>query len=187
MSKDKEQKFVQGGLPYTEPQSKRSIMNTNEILNTVLSLPGATMARANKMNFVIVPTDDGYAKVSVSMALAKDTKNRKAFNAEAAIAEYKAHEAESALREAERANKPAKVNGVNPEAQARRDELDAVIGSLDSFTEYTATDIMNAITGKVAFNLTPMNVGQSAKRLVEKGVLTLGSREGDKKSYYTKA
>lgn len=162
-------------------------MNTNEILNTVLSLPGATMARANKTNFVIVPTDDGYAKVSVSMALAKDTKNHKAFNAEAAIAEYKAHEAESALREAEKANKPVKVKGGNPEAQARRDELDAVIGAMGAFTEFTATDIMNAIDGKVAFTLTPMNVGQSAKRLVEQGVLTVGTREGSKKAYYTKA
>jgi hypothetical protein len=31
-----------------------------------------------------------------------------------------------------------------------------------------------------------MAVGSSAKRLVEKGILTLVAREGDKKSYYTK-
>ena len=41
--------------------------------------------------------------------------------------------------------------------------------------------------GKVAFTLTPMNVGQSAKRLVEKGVLVVAAKENDKKSYYTKA
>jgi hypothetical protein len=45
---------------------------------------------------------------------------------------------------------------------------------------------MNAVEGKVAFTLTPMNVGQSAKRLVEKGVLTAGNREDDKKTYYSK-
>lgn len=162
-------------------------MTTNEILNTVLNIPGATMARQNKVNFVVIPTEEGYAKVSVGTALAKDTKNHKAFNAEAAIAEYKAHEAEVALREAERANKVPKVKGPNPEAQARRDELDAVIGAMPSFADCTATDIMNAIEGKVAFTLTPMNVGQSAKRLVEKGVLTVGNKDNDKKSYYTKA
>lgn len=162
-------------------------MNTNEILNKILEIPGAQMARANKTNFVVIPTDEGFAKVAVGAALAKDTKNHKAFNAEAAIAEYKAHEAEKALKAAERANKPATVKGPNPEAQARRDELDAVISAMPSFTECTATDIMNAIEGTVAFTLTPMNVGQSAKRLVEKGVLTVGIKDGDKKSYYTKA
>ena len=162
-------------------------MNTNEILNTILSIPGASMARQNKTNFVVIPTDEGFVKVAVANALAKDTKAHKAFNAEAAIAEYKAYEAEVALREAEKANKPVKVKGPNPEAQARRDELDAVISALPSFTEYTATNIMDAIAGKVAFTLTPMNVGQSAKRLVEKGILVVGTKDGDKKAYYTKA
>ncbi len=162
-------------------------MNTNEILNTILAIPGAQMARTNKTNFVVIPTDEGFIKVAVSATLSKDTKNHKAFNAEAAVAEYKAYEAEKALKAAERANKPVKVSGPNPEAQARRDELDAVIGAMPSFTDCTATDIMNAIEGKVAFTLTPMNVGQSAKRLVAKGVLTVGIKDGDKKSYYTKA
>ena len=162
-------------------------MNNVEILNTILSIPGAQMARANKTNFVVIPTDEGFVKVAVANALAKDTKNHKAFNAEAAIAEYKAYEAEVALREAEKANKPVKVKGPNPEAQARRDELDAKVAGLPSFTEYTATDILNALSGQVAENVTVMAVGSSAKRLVEKGILTVGNREGDKKSYYTKA
>jgi hypothetical protein len=162
-------------------------MNTNEILNTILSIPGAKMGRANKTNFVVVPTEDGFAKVSVISALNKDTKTHNAFNAEAAVAEYKAYEAEKALKEAEKASKPAKVKGINPEAQARRDELDAVLTAMPSFTDCTATDIMNAIEGKVAFTLTPMNVGQSAKRLVESGVFTVAVHEGDKKSYYSKA
>lgn len=162
-------------------------MNKNEILNTILSIPGATMARANKTNFVCIPSEDGYVKVSVGVALAEDTKAHKAFNFDAAVAEYKAHEAEVALREAERASRPVRVKGPNPEAQARRDELDAKIASMPAFTECTATDILNALKGQIAENVTVMAVGSSAKRLVEKGVLTVGSREGDKKSYYTKA
>jgi len=162
-------------------------MNKNEILNTILSIPGASMARQNKTNFVVIPADDGIVKVAVNTALAVDTKAHKAFNLEAAVAEYKAWEAEAALREAEKASKPVKVKGPNPEAQARRDELDSVIGALPSFTDCTATDLMNAIEGKVAFTITPMNVGQSAKRLVDKGVLSAGTKDGDKKTYYTKA
>ena len=162
-------------------------MTNVEILNTILSIPGASMARQNKTNFVVIPTDEGFVKVAVANALAKDTKAHKAFNAEAAIAEYKAYEAEVALREAEKATKPVKVKGPNPEAQARRDELDAKISALPSFTEYTATDILNALSGQVAENVTVMAVGSSAKRLVEQGVLTVGNRDGDKKSYYTKA
>jgi hypothetical protein len=162
-------------------------MTNVEILSKILEIPGAAMGRAGKSNFVVIPTDEGYVKVGVTAALAKDTKTHKAFNADAAIAEYKAYEAEIALREAEKANKPVKVKGPNPEAQARRDELDKVISGMASFTDCTATDIMNAIEGKVAFTLTPMNVGQSAKRLVESGILTVATKEGDKKAYYTKA
>ncbi len=160
-------------------------MTNVEILNTILAIPGAKMARANKTNFVVVPTEDGFAKVSVSSTLSKDTKSHKAFNAEAAVAEYKAYEAEVALRLAEKANKPAKVKGPNPEAQARRDELDAKIAGLPSFTDCTATDILNALAGQVAENVLVMQIGSSAKRLVEKGVLT--SEVKDKKTYYTKA
>ena len=160
-------------------------MNTNEILNTILAIPGAQMARQNKTNFVVIPGDEGITKVAVSGVLAKDTKAHKAFNLEAAVAEYKAYEAEVALREAEKANRPVKVKGPNPEAQARRDELDAKIAGLPSFTEYTATDILNALAGQVAENVLVMQIGSSAKRLVEKGVLT--SEVKEKKTYYTKA
>lgn len=162
-------------------------MNKNEILNTILSIPGAKMARNNKTNFVVIPADEGIVKVAVSAALMAETKNHKAFNMDAAIAEYKAWEAETALKEAERANTPVRPKGPNPEAQARRDELDAVISAMPSFTDCTATDIMKVLEGKVAFTLTPMNVGQSARRLVDKGVLTASTRESDKKSYYSKA
>ena len=161
-------------------------MTNSEILSTVLGMPGAQMCRVNKTNFVAIPTDDGYAKVSITTALAEDTKAHKAFNFDAATAEFKAWEAEAALRAAERANKPVKVKGPNPEAQARRDELDAKVGALPSFTDYTATDIMNALAGQIADNVTVMAVGSSAMRLVDKGVLTVTMDE-KKKKHYTKA
>lgn len=162
-------------------------MTINELKNMILSANGAANARANKTNFIVVPCDDGVAKVEVKTALAKDTKNHTAFNMEAAVAEYKAWEAETALREAERASKPKTVKGPNPEAQARRDALDAQVAGLPAFTEYTATDIFKALEGQLASNVTVMAVGSAAKRLVEKGVLTTSTREGDKKTYYTKA
>ena len=161
-------------------------MNKSEILSTILAIPGAVMARQNKTNFVAIEGEDGIVKVAVSAALAEDTKNHKAFNLDAAVAEYKAWEAEGALRAAERANKPVKVKGPNPEAQARRDELDAKVAALPAFTDCTATDIMNALAGQIAENVTVMAVGSSAMRLVEKGILTVTLDE-KKKKHYSKA
>lgn len=158
-------------------------MNKSEILSTILAIPGAQMARQNKTNFVAIAGEDGIVKVAVSAALAEDTKNHKAFNMDAAVAEYKAWEAESALRAAERANKPVKVKGPNPEAEARRQALDAQVAGLPSFTDYTATDILNALAGQVAENVTVMAVGSSAMRLVEQGVLTMTLDEKKKKHY----
>lgn len=160
-------------------------MTNSEILSTVLAMPGAQMCRVNKTNFVAIPTEDGYAKVAIGTALAKDTKAHKAFNFDAATAEYKAWEAETALRIAERANKPVKVKGPNPEAEARRQALDAQVAGLPAFTDYTATDILNALAGKVAENVTVMAVGSSAQRLVEQGLLTMTLDE-KKKKHYTK-
>ena len=162
-------------------------MTINELKNIITGIEGAQNARNNKTNFIVVPCEDGIAKVNVQIALAKDTKNHTAFNMEAAVAEYKAWEAETALKAAERASRPVKVKGPNPEAQARRDELDAKIAALPAFTEYTATDIRKALGNSVAENVLVMQIGSAAKRLVEKGVLVASTREGDKKSYYTKA
>lgn len=161
-------------------------MTKSEILSTILSIPGASMARQNKTNFVAIPCEDGIVKVAVGTALAEDTKAHKAFNLEAAVAEFKAWEAEGALRAAERASRPVKVKGPNPEAEARRQALDAQVASLPSFTDYTATDILNALAGQVAENVTVMAVGSSAMRLVEKGILTVTMDE-KKKKHYTKA
>ena len=162
-------------------------MTINELKNVIMSVEGAQNARNNKTNFIVVPCEDGVAKIAVQVALAKDTKNHTAFNLEAAVAEYKAWEAETALKAAERAAKPKAPKGPNPEAQARRDELDAKIAALPNFVEYTATDIRKALGTTVPDNVLVMQVGSAAKRLVEKGVLVASTREGDKKSYYTKA
>ena len=159
-------------------------MTTAEILSTILGIEGATMARANKTNFIVIPTDEGYTKVNVTKANMEGNKAHPGFNAEAAVAEFKAWEAQGALREAERANKPAKVKGPNPEAQARRDELDKAITEMPSFVEMTATDIANTV--KVSYAVNPMLVGLAAKRLIAKGILTVSTRENDKKPYYTK-
>lgn len=159
-------------------------MTKNEILSSILSIEGAALVRTNASNYVAIPTENGYVKVALTDALTKDTKNHKAFNFEAGVAEYKAWEAQTALKAAEKANRPVKVKGPNPEAQARRDALDAKIAEMPSFTNYTATDIMRNLDG-LAENVTVMAIGSSAKRLVEKGVLTM--KVMDKKSYYTKA
>ena len=160
-------------------------MNKNDVLSVILGVEGATMCRQNKTNFVAIPTEDGVVKVSIGTALAEDTKNHKAFNFEAAKADYKAWEAEGALRAAERANKPVKVKGPNPEAEARRQALDNQIAGLPTFTDYTATDILNALGNTVAENVTVMAVGSSAMRLVDKGILTMTLDE-KKKKHYTK-
>lgn len=167
-------------------------MNYSEVLSTVLAIPGAAKARQNKANFIVIPAEDGtVVKVTIGTALAKDTKTCKAFNLEAAVAEYKAWEAEKALKEAEKAAKPAVVKGPNPEAEARRQALDAQIEALPAFTDLTATGIMEALNGQIAENVTVMAIGSSAGRLVEKGVLSVEVRKDEKnpkgKKYYTKA
>jgi hypothetical protein len=161
-------------------------MNKNDVLSTILSIAGAEKCRQNKTNFIAIPTEDGVVKVAVSLALAEDTQNHKAFNFDAAKEAYKAWEAENALKAAERANKPVKVKGPNPEAEARRQALDAKIAALPSFTDYTATDLLNALAGQVAENVTVMAVGSSAMRLVEQGILSV-SLDEKKKKHYTKA
>lgn len=162
-------------------------MTQNEILNTILSLTeDATMCRANKTNFVAIPCEDGIVKVNLTLALAKDTKTHKAFNLDAAKAEYKAYVAEQAVKAAEKANKPVKEKGVNVEAQARRDALDNAITGMASFTDCTATDILNALIGVVPENTTVMAIGSSAMRLVDKGILSVTVDE-KKKKHYSKA
>lgn len=161
-------------------------MTKTEVLSAVLNLEGATMCRANKANFIAIPVEDGYVKVSVGAALMEDTKNHKAFNFDAAVAEYKAWEAEGALKEAERAARPVKVKGPNPEAEARRQALDALVAGLPTFAGFTAQDIYRALEPQLPEKATVMAVGSSAKRLVDKGMLTMTLDENGRK-HYTKA
>ena len=161
-------------------------MTINELKSLISGIEGAVNGRQNKTNFIVVPCSDGIVKIATTVAMDKDTKTHKAFNLDTAVAEYKAWEAETALKAAERANKPARVKGPNPEAEARRQELDAKVSALPSFTDYTATDILNALSGQVGENVTVMAVGSSAMRLVEQGVLTMNMDE-KKKKHYSKA
>ena len=64
--------------------------------------------------------------------------------------------------------------------------LDTAIEGMPSFTDYTATDVLNALAGVIAENTTVMAVGSSAMRMVEKGVLSVRKDEKGKK-FYTKA
>lgn len=167
-------------------------MKIFELKNLIAGIEGAVNGRQNKTNFVIVPCEDGIVKISTAVAIDKDTKTHKAFNVEAATAEYRAWEKEVALKAAERANKPAKpAAGPNPEAEARRQALDAQIAGLPAFEGFTATDIMNALKGQLADNVTVMAIGSSAGRLVDAGVLTMETHKDEKnpkgKKYYSKA
>lgn len=159
-------------------------MTINEVKNAILSMNG-TMARTNKTNYIVIPCEDGIAKIAVTRALDTDNKRNKAFNLELATAEYRAWEAEQARKEVEKASAPVKEKAVNVQAQARRDALDSAISALPAFEHWTATDILNALPSEVADQYTVMAVGSSAKRLVEREVLTTVVE--DKRSYYTKA
>ena len=85
-------------------------MTMNEIISTIATAcPGATMCRRPNMNFLAVPGDvvDGvqtYYAVKVSALLAKDTKVNKAFDFDAAVAEYDEYTA----KQAEKASTPKK-------------------------------------------------------------------------------
>ena len=103
-------------------------MTNVEILNTILSIPGASMARQNKTNFVVVPSEDGYVKIAVSNALAKDTKAHKAFNAEAAIAESSP---ESKAAAATIAQSLAAISALIDDNVEELGRLDAVAGDGD--------------------------------------------------------
>lgn len=167
-------------------------MKMNDLIATLTAMDGAFMARQNKHNFVAIPGEvvDGvqtYLKVSVATALSKDTKTNPAFNPEIAKDEYNEWLAESEARAVERANKPPRPTGPNPEAQARRDALDTLIAGLGKIEHATSTDIYNTLVdaGKLPEKTTIMSIGSSAKRLVEAGILAVEIDE-KKKKYFTK-
>ena len=47
-------------------------MTKNDVLSVILSINGAEKCRANKTNFVAIPTEDGIVKVSIGTALAEE-------------------------------------------------------------------------------------------------------------------
>ena len=69
-------------------------MTMQNIIDTIsTAFPGATMVRRSNSNFLAIPGDvvDGvqtYYSVKVGALLAKDTKVNKAFDFDAAVAEY---------------------------------------------------------------------------------------------------
>ena len=163
-------------------------MNMNEIINSILSSnEGAVLCRTAKTNFIAIPTGDAnqpFVKVAVSNALAKDTKVNKAFDVVTAHAEYEKWIAEQTAK----ANTPKKERGVNVEAQARRDAMDAVLtefinSKMDG--EMSATDVLNGCKDVLPEGTMVMAVGSSLMRLADIGIVTF--RLDGKKKIYAKA
>lgn len=153
-----------------------------EIRNLVSSITGATMCRSKSMgNFIAIPTDEGYVSVKVGTLLAKDTKTNKAFDIEAATAEY----AEFEKAQAERAAKPHKEKVVNVEAQARRDMLDedivAFFDGADADRNYTVTEIWESFPADTFKTI--MECGSACKRVASTGAIVCVT-EGRKNLYH---
>ena len=109
---------------------------------------GATMCRRSNSNFLAVPGDvvDGvqtYYAVKVSALLAKDTKVNKAFDFDAAVAEY----AEFAAKQAEKAATPKKSSGADPAKQAAKEARKAALTEWmqNNPGEHTCTEIKEAM------------------------------------------
>lgn len=109
---------------------------------------GATMCRRSNSNFLAVPgaVVDGvqtYYAVKVSALLAKDTKTNKAFDFDAAVAEY----AEFAAKQAEKASTPKKSSGADPAKQAAKEARKTALAAWmkDNPGEHTCTEIKDAM------------------------------------------
>lgn len=167
-------------------------MTKNELMEALIGFGGANV-RTGKTNFIAIPTGDAeqpYIGVKVTELLAKDTKSHSAFDFEAAKREYDLYQREAEVKAAERAAKPKAVKGPNPEAQARRDALDAAIKALPAFATATATEVLNMLpeSAQPQSGIPSAQVGASLKRLVEAGeiVMTNSDDPKDRKPYYTK-
>lgn len=161
----------------------------NEILSTILSIPGAEWCRRSKANFIAIPTgtdEEGkitYHKVAVSALLSKDTKSNTAFNLEEAMQEYADWEAKNA----EKAAKPKaeRKSGADPEKQAAKEErmkklLDWYISNPG---EHTGKEAYDALVGEVyGEGTTIMTVGADSKTLWERGEISRREEKG--KKYY---
>ena len=153
--------------------------NVAEILSAVIAL-GGTMVRRGKENFVAIPLEDGtFAKVAVGNLLAKDTATNKAFDFDSACTDYILWAREQEIKKEVKAVKP-----VNTEAQARRDAMDATITAwipnMEQGKRYSATEIKDAI----GIEVDVMQVGSSAIRLADNGIIGVEKDAKGKRFYF---
>ena len=124
-------------------------MTMQHLIDTIsTAFPGATMCRRSNSNFLAVPGDvvndvQTYYAVKVSALLSKDTKINKAFDFDAAVAEY----AEFAAKQAEKAATPKKSSGADPAKQAAKEKRKAALTEwmLNNPGEHTCTEIKDAM------------------------------------------
>lgn len=147
-------------------------MTMQNIIDAITSAcTGATMCRRSNSNFLAIPGDvvDGvqtYYAVKVSALLAKDTKTNKAFDFDAAVAEY----AEFAAKQAEKASTPKKSSGADPAKQAAKEARKTAVFEwlVANSGMHSCTDIFKALPD-VYDGQTIMTVGSDCKALAEEG------------------
>ena len=147
-------------------------MTMNEIISAIATAcPGATMCRRSNTNFLAIPGDimDGvqtYYSVKVSALLAKDTKVNKAFDFDAAVAEYDEYTA----KQAEKASTPKKSSGADPAKQAAKEARKTAVFEwlVANSGMHSCTDIHKALPD-VYEGQTIMTVGSDCKALAEEG------------------
>lgn len=160
-------------------------MTMNEIVAAIQTvLPGATMCRRNKENFLAVPgavVNDvqTYYGVKMSALLAKDTTVNKAFDFDVAVAEYAAWSAEKAAKQ----STPKKSKGADPAKQAAKEKRkEAVFAWLvENSGMHSCTDILKALPD-VYEGQTIMTVGSDCKSLAEEGKVSKTTEKG--KNFY---
>jgi hypothetical protein len=162
----------------------------NEIVSTIMSIPGATFARKSKANFIAIPTginDEGnptYVKVAVSALLAKGNAKNEAFNFETAVAEYTDWAAKRAEKDAK--PKTERKSGPDPEKQAAKEaRMQALLNwYVNNPGEHTSKEVYDALVGEVyGEGTTAMTVGSDAKTLWERGEISRREEKG-KKFYF---
>ena len=147
-------------------------MTMNEIISAIATAcPGATMCRRSNTNFLAIPGDimDGvqtYYSVKVSALLAKDTKVNKAFDFDAAVAEYDDY----ITRQAVKASITKKPSGADPAKQAAKEARKTAVFEwlVANSGMHSCTDIHKALPD-VYEGQTIMTVGSDCKALAEEG------------------
>lgn len=162
----------------------------NNVLSVLSTIPGIAPCRKGKNNFYAVPVtaEDGtvsYVAIKVSNLLTNPTEEQLAkgitpFNFEESKVDYANWKKEYDAKQ----NAPKKSKSVNTEAEARRAEQDKAMTEYveqNEVVDMTATDLKNAIP--YFAEALVMQVGSTALRLVDAGVLTISKTEGKKKFY----